>query len=198
MLRSWKVTSRECFRVYFTSAELCFRGRNSSAILISNSPLLIGGFHAVDYFEDGSLYILDVPGVSTLVGPHLTRLLNLSSSTVQATLRLWLASHQHPLFSSLVIHSTPALKCVRLLTFTPIFLFLRPSSNQVVRRLPENISGHRMTRLIYPTAPLHSSLSLQVQIHFTLIPLHRGLVSLILESLIAIPMCWCLLHTMER
>jgi hypothetical protein len=41
-------------------------GRTVRKISIANSSLSIGGFPAVDYLGDGSLYLLDVPGVSCL------------------------------------------------------------------------------------------------------------------------------------
>lgn len=40
------------------------RGRKLTEISFSKSKLSIGGFRAHDYFGDGSLYLLDAPGVS--------------------------------------------------------------------------------------------------------------------------------------
>lgn len=43
-------------------------GRPLREIDFSNAPL-IGRFHVFDYFGDGSLYVLDAPGVSHLFLP---------------------------------------------------------------------------------------------------------------------------------
>lgn len=41
-----------------------YRGRNVREISFANSSLRLGRFRALDYFGDGSFYLLDAPGVS--------------------------------------------------------------------------------------------------------------------------------------
>lgn len=41
-----------------------FAGRNVQEISFEESNLKIGGFRALDFFSDGSFYLLDSPGVS--------------------------------------------------------------------------------------------------------------------------------------
>lgn len=44
--------------------ETDFAGRKTREILFEDSNIEIGGFQAVDYFGDGSFYLLYAPGVS--------------------------------------------------------------------------------------------------------------------------------------
>lgn len=41
-----------------------YRGRNVREISFTDSSLRLGRFRALDYFGDGSFYLLDAPGVS--------------------------------------------------------------------------------------------------------------------------------------
>lgn len=49
-----------------------FSGRNVQALSFDESSLKVGGFRVLDYFSDGSFYLLDAPGVSpsSLIGRH--------------------------------------------------------------------------------------------------------------------------------
>jgi glyoxylase-like metal-dependent hydrolase (beta-lactamase superfamily II) len=42
-----------------------FAGRNVMEMSFEGSELKIGGFRALDFYGDGSFYLLDAPGVST-------------------------------------------------------------------------------------------------------------------------------------
>jgi hypothetical protein len=69
MGRSLKVILRECLtevfleRIRAGTETPSFSGKTVNKVPFSRSSLTIGGFRAIDYFEDGSFYLLDVPGV---------------------------------------------------------------------------------------------------------------------------------------
>ena len=42
-----------------------YKGRNVREISFADSSLRLGRFRALDYFGDGSFYLLDSPGVSS-------------------------------------------------------------------------------------------------------------------------------------
>jgi hypothetical protein len=82
MGRSLKVILRECFansfflkRIPAGTETLSFSGKTVNTVPFSNSNLTIGGFRAIDHFEDGSFYLLDVPGVC-LHAFHKSHILN--------------------------------------------------------------------------------------------------------------------------
>jgi hypothetical protein len=61
-------------------------GRKLAPLNFEESSLEIGGFKARDFFEDGSFYVLDVPGVSThSICATKSLLVNLNRSTFRAT-----------------------------------------------------------------------------------------------------------------
>jgi hypothetical protein len=67
----WRATlrmSRPLFEQLGSSRSLP-SGHSTRRLIFSNVSLTIGGFKAIDYFEDGSLYLLDVPGVRAFTTP---------------------------------------------------------------------------------------------------------------------------------
>ncbi len=44
-----------------------YKGRNVREISFADTNLKVGRFRALDYFGDGSFYLLDAPGVSACV-----------------------------------------------------------------------------------------------------------------------------------
>jgi hypothetical protein len=70
MRRSSKVILREHLSIFILervqagTESLSFSGKTVNTVPFSSSNLTIGGFRAIDYFDDGSFYLLDVPGVS--------------------------------------------------------------------------------------------------------------------------------------
>jgi glyoxylase-like metal-dependent hydrolase (beta-lactamase superfamily II) len=65
MAHSWIATSRMSFFPYFKQADFkryIRSGKTVRKVPFSSSTFSIGGFTAIDFFQDGSFYLLDMPG----------------------------------------------------------------------------------------------------------------------------------------